>query len=112
MSLDVYLEFPCEHCGNTEEVYWANITHNLNEMADEAGIYGVVWHPEDNGVVVAQSLVDPLSKAIKMMENDPDRFKRHNSPNGWGLYEHFLPWLKKYLNACQENPNAKVRVSR
>jgi hypothetical protein len=40
MSLDVYLEEvrPCT-------VYSSNITHNLNKMADEAGIYQALGAP-------------------------------------------------------------------
>jgi hypothetical protein len=41
MSLNVYLSgVTCEHCGRGGEgVYGANITHNLNSMAEVAGIY-------------------------------------------------------------------------
>ena len=31
----------------TNEVYSANITHNLNTMADEAGIYKHLWRPDE-----------------------------------------------------------------
>ncbi len=33
----------------TNEVYSANITHNLGEMADKAGIYYALWRPEEKG---------------------------------------------------------------
>ena len=113
MSLDVYLEVEtCPHCGVGEEVYSANITHNLNTMAHEAGIYNLVWRPEENDVVQAWQLIEPLREAIADMEKDPERFKQHNAENGWGLYEHFLPWLRRYLEACECWPQAKVRASR
>jgi hypothetical protein len=33
----------------TECVFDANITHNLNKMADAAGIYEACWRPEEIG---------------------------------------------------------------
>ena len=113
MSLHVYLDLPtCPHCGRDDKGFSQNITHNLVEMADEAGIYGVVWRPEENGITTARQLIEPLRTAIACMKADPERFKKHNASNGWGLYEHFLPWLEKYLYACEEMPDAVVSVSR
>lgn len=127
MSLDVHLELPipeaereaprhCESCtckgDETREVYWANITHNLNRMAEAAGIYRAVWRPEENGIQAAQQLIAPLRAGITLLESDPERFKQYDASNGWGLYEHFVPWLKRYLRACEENPTATIRVSR
>ena len=37
----------------SEEVYSANITHNLGGMADEAGIYEALWRPEEVGIAKA-----------------------------------------------------------
>ena len=113
MSLDIYLKVDtCPMCKCYTEVYETNITHNLNKMADAAGIYGVLWHPEDNGIEQAKHLVEPLIKAISEMKANPDFFKRFDSPNGWGLYVNFLPWLERLLEACKDNPNATIEVSR
>lgn len=113
MSLDVDLRCPaCEHCGREGDNFSANITHNLNEMADAAGIYGIVWRPDENGITKAKQLVSPLRKAIAEMKADPVRFKKFNSPNGWGLYKHFVPWLEEYLSACERMPKAIISVSR
>lgn len=125
MSLDVYLtgattEVTCEcaRCCNehmrveTEEFYDSNITHNLGAMANEAGIYKHLWRPEEIGITKARQLIEPLRAGLKLMQNDPPRFEKHNAKNGWGLYEHFVPWVTKYLNACEQWPDANVRVSR
>jgi hypothetical protein len=93
-------------------VYDSNITHNLNKMADEAGIYGIVWRPEENGVEKAGQLIEPLRAAIAAMKADRARFEKHNAPNGWGMYEHFVPFLEKYLAACEQYPDAEVRACR
>jgi len=112
MGIDVTLYNHCPQCGKYEEFYSDNTTHNLIEMASEARIYRAVWRPDENGIKKAEQLIEPLSKGIAEMENDPERFKAFNPTNGWGSYETFLPWLRRYLKACQENPSALVRVSR
>ena len=114
MSLDVTLTSPrCPTCGHPEYEYFsANITHNLGKMAEEAGVYKACWRPEEVGITKAAQLIEPLRNGIAQMKADPARFEKHNAPNGWGLYEHFLPWLERYLAACEEHPEAEVNVSR
>ncbi len=125
MSLDAYLngetkDVPCQcnSCGHvhtrkeTERFYSANITHNLNRMAEEAGIYKHLWRPEEIGITKASQLIEPLSAGLALLKSDPKRFEKHNSPNGWGLYEHFVPFVEEYLAACEKNPDASVSVSR
>jgi hypothetical protein len=103
-------------CGDGDEeddtVFDLNITHNLSVMASEAGIYNAVWRPDENGITQARQLIPILENGIAKMEADPERFRKHNPPNGWGNYEVFLPWLKEYLNACRMYPDATVSVSR
>ena len=103
MSLDVTLSKP---------VYSANITHNLCEMAEAAGIYKALWRPEEERYYRASDLIEPLTKGLALLTSDPERFKAFNSPNGWGMYEHFVPFVAKYLEACVANPNAIITVSR
>lgn len=118
MSLDVMLtmNYPaCKYCGSPrrrEDVYSSNITHNLNKMADAAGIYEHLWRPEEIGIEKAIQLVEPVAAGLALMKADPEKFKTFDSPNGWGLYEHFIPWIEKYLQACMDNPDADVSVSR
>lgn len=118
MSLDVYLYEPslCSHCGHENasgfEVYSANITHNLNVMATHAGIYDCMWRPEENGIKRARDLIPSLRSGLAKLKAEPDHFAQFNASNGWGLYENFVPFVAKYLAACEENPEAFVRVSR
>lgn len=93
-------------------LYSANITHNLNTMAGAAGIYEALWRPEEIGITKAEQLIEPLTRGLAMLKADPVKFSAFNSPNGWGLYEHFVPFVKRYLQACREHPTATVRVSR
>lgn len=107
MSLDVYLT-----AMRPVTVYDANITHNLGKMANEAGVYEHLWRPEGVGITKAAQLIEPLREAVAVMKADPERFQKYNSPNGWGLYENFVPFVEAYLAACIENPDADVSVSR
>ena len=107
MSLDVMLT-EVREC----EIFNQNITHNLGKMAEEAGIYKHLWRPEEIGITTAIDLIQPLKDGVALMEKDPERFKKFNAPNGWGMYENFVPWIKRYIEACELNPGAKVSVSR
>lgn len=110
MSLDVYLTY--ENDGNETTVYDANITHNLGQMADKAGIYYALWRPEEKGWKFAKDIIKPLEKGLSKLKSKPEYFEKFNSDNGWGLYENFVPFVEKYLNACNHYPNAKISVSR
>jgi hypothetical protein len=107
MSLDVTLTAVRE-----VDVFEANITHNLNKMAIEAGVYTYLWNPTKCGIVHAAQLIAPLNAGVKRMKENPAYFKQFNAKNGWGTYENFVPWIEKYIQACEENPDAKVLVSR
>lgn len=107
MSLDVWLE---DEAGNG--LYNANITHNLNKMAGEAGIYECLWRPDEHGITHARQVIEPLSKGLALLVTEKARFERFNAPNGWGLWKHFVPFCADYLQACREHPDALVRVSR
>jgi hypothetical protein len=104
MSLDVYLT------KDGQEVYWTNITHNLGKMAARAGIYRALWYPEED-VKTAKDLIEPLTDGLALLRANEAFFRRFDAPNGWGVYEHFVPFVAKYLDACVNNPDAEVRAS-
>lgn len=117
MSLDVALRGPgcCETCGSARqstEIFSANITHNLGRMADLAGIYEAVWRPDEVGLETAGQVAPLLLVGLKRMKEEPGPFEALDPPNGWGRYVDFVPWLERYLAACEANPGAKVEVSR
>jgi len=94
------------------QVYRANITHNLNRMAQEAGLYEALWRPEEVGITTAQQLIAPLTAGLERLEADPAYFMTFNPANGWGSYEILLKFIQEYLFACQDYPEAEVSVSR
>jgi hypothetical protein len=122
MSLDVSLytkdktKKMCYSCGHEskqrEEVYSANITHNLGKMADKAGIYYHLWRPDELRIRTAKRLIKPLEKGLALLKEKPEYFSQFNAENGWGMYEHFVPFVEQYLNACKEYPNAKIETDR
>jgi len=93
-------------------VYTANITHNLNKMAQEAGIYEHLWRPDEIDITNAGQLIGPLREGLALLKSDPNRFEAFNPENGWGTYEGLVSFVEKYLAACEENPDADVSVWR
>lgn len=108
MSLDVYLEEV-----RPTIVYEANITHNLNKMANEAGIYKHLWRPDElEGINTGSDLIEPLKTGLELLKSDPERFKKFNPGSHWGSYEGLVRFVEKYLEACIEHPDARICVSR
>lgn len=99
-----------EHEDN--KVYSANITHNLNKMAGEAGIYKHLWRPDEIGIERAEELIEPLYEGLALLKSDAERFKKYNPENGWGTYEGLVCFVENYLVACKEYPQALVGVWR
>lgn len=89
-----------------------NITHNLNLMADEAGIYEILWHPEENCITRAEQMIQPLTTALIDLLKRPDYYKQFNPENGWGDYEKFVEFVESVLKSCQENPDCFVMADR
>ena len=107
MSLDVYLT---DATGN--ELYSRNITHNLGQMAREAGIYECLWRPDEHGMTHARQIIEPLAAGVALLATHKRRFEAFNSPNGWGIWAHFVPVCMDYLQACRDFPDALVHASR
>lgn len=120
MSLDFYLEtepqpFICHECGHEsvrpKELFHAIITHNLKKMADKAGIYEVLWHPNDKGQVRAKDIIETLSLGLSKLLKRRKYFEKFNSPNGWGTHGSLVCFVENVLGACRYHPDAFVRVS-
>lgn len=103
MSLDVYLKKTMP-----TTVFSSNITHNVNTMAQEAGIYQHLWRPEEIGIKHAEELITPLEAGLNLLRSDPERFRKFNPENGWGSYEGLVGFVEDYLAACREHPDAEV----
>lgn len=108
MSLDVYLLDPKD--GTC--LYSANITHNLGPMAKHAEFYTALWRPDEFGITKASEVAEAIREGVGFLASHPKECKQFNSPNGWGTWEHFVPFCMKYLEACEKYPDAIVEVSR
>lgn len=141
MSLDVYINYkkpkpvkkrvPCGstvsvgcYC-NTEIRFNSNITHNMTKMAMNIPIdvtldgvsyvgtlYDFVWRPEENDACNTSKMKDILSAGISYMIQNRLDLLRYNPENGWGSYDGFLHWLINYKEACEDNPDCEIEVSR
>lgn len=107
MSLDITLR-----AVRPTTVFERNITHNLTEMADKAGIYKCIWRPEELGITKAGDLIILLETGLEKLKSDPEYYRTFNPPNGWGSYEGFVCAVGEYLQACKDNPDAEIGVWR
>lgn len=96
----------------TNEVFDENITHNMNLMAQKAGLYFAMWRPEEKGWEYAKDIILPLESGIILLKTDPTFYKQFDPDNGWGSYKTLLEVAEKYLAACKKYPEAKIEVSR
>jgi hypothetical protein len=94
------------------EFYSANITHNLNRMAEAAGIYYHLWRPDEIGIKTAGELIEPLETGLAKMKVDPEHYKKFDADNGWGGYDDFVPWIERYIEACKTHPKTIISISR
>lgn len=109
MSLDFYLEYYIDK--NKIEVFTLNITHNLTQMAIKCGIYYALWKPEEINCKYAEEIIAILEEGYIELKMFPDYYKKYEAKNGWGLYIHFVPFVKKVLDACKKYPSALIKVS-
>jgi len=129
MSLAVYL-----HDKEGRTLYNDTITHNLGKMARAAGCYETLWSPLDSlahlvlpseqiceladhfealwqplgSTVLAVRLIPQLEVSLDILERHPDHFSAFNAPNGWGNYDNLVSFVRGYLDACKEFPDAEV----
>lgn len=140
MSLDVYLykkKWVSYDNGETfkrndEMIYESNITHNLHEMAQKAGIYEALWRPyrlkwdcdfekmdysveleyEKNTEILAREITPILEHGLEDLRSRPKYFKQFDSPNGWGTYKNLVSFVEDYIKICTLYPDAIIKVSR
>ena len=116
MSLDVYLKYPIDTRGDEvdpsfHEVFTANITHNLAEMARALGCYDACWHPERLSSDPRAHHIKPyLKEALMELAENPKKYRKYESENGWGTTDGFERFLMGYVIACLKYPNANVEA--
>ena len=114
MSLDVDLMVT-----QPVSIYSNNITHNLGTMAGAVELsngmtlYDVLWRPdEQEGLKYAKDIGGLLDEGYNILLADHQRLMQFEPENGWGNYEGLCNFVYKYRNACWDNPDAEIRISR
>lgn len=106
----------CPVCGCYEKdlisVFEVNITHNLGPMADLAGIYEVIWRPNELGVTHTGEIISELEAGLSNLRSNPNEYRELNPANGWGSYEVLVESVDKYLQACKQYHHATIRTGR
>lgn len=86
-----------------------NATHNLTEMWTEAGCFDALYNSDG---IKAKHIRPFLEKGLKLMIIKSDSFKKLNPENGWGSYEGAVKFLENVINACLENKESRVHISK
>jgi len=110
MSLDFSLYLEVDAGGDEPyrtEFFSRNITHNLTDMAEAAGIYKALWRADDT-CEIAGDLIAVLTVGLELLKGNPEYYEQFNAANGWGMYEHFVPFVEACRDACVEFPKAKA----
>lgn len=110
MSLDIWLTHNvCPCCGQGKEGWSDNYTSNVTPMWKEAGVYDALYFSE--GKTTAEVVI-AVSKGVLDMEENPEKYRAMNPPNGWGDYDSALKFLQEFLIECAEDPDAVIGVSK
>lgn len=95
------------HC-----VFSANITHNLGQMAERAGLYMPLWRPEEVNINTAKELAPLLKAGLTLLRAMPGYYSKFNPENGWGSYSGLVRFVERYLEACCAHPEASIHTWR
>lgn len=102
MSIDFSLR-------NVHHVFSSNMTHNVSSMWDLAGCYDEIYNSQGRN---AKEILPKLEKGLEKMKKFPKAFETLNAENGWGTYENAVKFLEEIIEACKENPNSEISISK
>ena len=106
MSYDISLEINTGF-EDREVLEIGNITYNITPMYTKA----MGKNLSDFNDKKCAEIIPILRIGVMEIENNPEKYKKHNPANGWGNYEGALQYLTKLLINCEENPLCTVKVS-
>lgn len=95
-----------------DEAWHGNLTHNLAPMARACGLYVCCWEPETHGIATAAQLQAPLQQGLARLRRERAALVLLQPVNGWGTYDDLVAFVEEYLRACEQWPEASVRVER
>ena len=102
------------------EVFTGNITHNLGKMASKVvlsngiTLYNILWRPDEctPPYTRAEEISELLDEGFNILLSNPEEYKKYDPENGWGNYDGLVNFVYQYRNACWDNPDAEIGVSR
>lgn len=83
-----------------------NYTSNVSQMYVKA--IGKALSEFDG--LMAKDAIHMLKEGVAEMRDNPDEFKKLNPINGWGDYEGALDYLRNFLQECEKNPSATIKI--
>jgi hypothetical protein len=111
MSYDIWLEADLGGPERIEVFEVGNYTSNVSPMWNLALQKAGELRMKDLHDRQCGTVIDPLTRAIEYMKNNPDEFRAMNPPNSWGKYEGALEYLEELLRGCKAAPDAYIYVS-
>lgn len=89
-----------------------NYTWNCRPMFEAAAAdkYPEIQSPHDLIGKTGAEALPILAHIVSRMEADPATYEAMNPDNGWGSYKTWLPFLRKWRDACAEHPATIVNV--
>lgn len=98
------------------EIFHTKVSANaFGGVARELNIYNHIFNPTAVGVQWAYELINPLSTALKLLEDDQAHFIEFLSEDGSDgvvLYKQFINFLENYIKVCTDNQDSNVKVSK
>jgi hypothetical protein len=83
------------------------------KLSNGMTLYQVLWRPdEQEGLKFARDISELLDEGCSILLSEPEYFKTFDPENGWGSYEGLVDFVYTYRNACRENPDAELSISR
>ena len=128
--------FPDYNCKEQEyennELWHGNITHNLGKMAEKVSIkiangpeyslYQLLWRPEETGLLgnnqeLTFNYAEHIFRALEILKENPDYYKKYNPENGWGNYDVLVSFTTDFVNTIGhlpvvDNCNYTIEASR
>lgn len=96
--------------------YSGGITHNLNRMADFAGLYKALWRPEElfplKEKIYAEDLIETIGEGLKFLKENKEECEKLNPENGWGTYENLVQFTENYYKNLKMHPKSEIEVCR
>ena len=95
-----------------DQIGMAYESNTLKEISEDLTLYEILWRPDEHNFKTASQVIWFLEVGIDELKSKPEYFRQFNASNGWGMYEHFVPFVSNFLKACKENPKAEIEASR